>query len=190
MSRFALIAALMATTLSAQQPDDSFEVEPAILPQNLPNESSPSTSATPAPTLDLAKLEKDLERARKSAASAERLYKIGALAKVEAEARTLKVVRLQSDLENARLAQAKEEALSQPEQKETGESVDATRAEGDLAHAIQAAHAAAAKREQAELEAAEMNLFRQQKLLALGSGSKANVRRAEQKLTELKAPKD
>jgi hypothetical protein len=188
MSRFALIAALLATTLNAQQNDESFEIEPPLLPQNLKNELPATADAGDTPTVDVARLEKDLESAKKRAGSAERLFRIGALAKVEAESRVLKVVRLESELENARLAQAKEEALSQPEQKETDENVEATKTEGELAHAIQAAHAAAAKREQAELQAAEMNLFRQQKLLALGSGSKANVRRAEQKLAELKAP--
>jgi outer membrane protein TolC len=58
-----------------------------------------------------------------------------------------------------------------------------------LAHAIKAAHAAAAERERAELEAAKTNLQRQQKLLALGSGRKSDVARAEQKLAELKTPK-
>jgi hypothetical protein len=188
MSRFALfgILALIATVLNAQETDDSFEVEPPLLPQNLKNDSAQEKSAAPAPVLDVAKLEKDLERAQRSAASAERLYKMGALAKVEAESRALRVVRLQSDLESARLARAKEEALAQ----ETQTNANATSTEGDLARAIQAAHAAAAKREQAEVEAAEINLFRQQKLLALGSGSKASVHRAEEKLVEVKAPKD
>ena len=182
MSRFALfgILALIATVVNAQETDDSFEVEPPLLPQNLKSDSAQEKSAAPAPVLDVAKLEKDLERAQRSAASAERLYKMGALAKVEAESRALKVVRLQSDLESARLARAKEEALAQQTQTNT------TSTEGDLARAIQAAHAAAAKREQAEVQAAEINLFRQQKLLALGSGSKANVRRAEEKLVEMR----
>lgn len=194
MSRVALLVMLasIATMLHAQQTDESFEVEPPLLLPNLTPESAESKSATPAPIVDLAKLEKDLERARKNAIGAERLYKIGALAKVEAESRALRVVRLESDLENARLAQAKEEALSQKSEDDSSPTPNtaATNAETDLAHAIQTAHAAAAKREKAEIEAAEMNLFRQQKLLALGSGSRASVRRAEQKLVELKTPKN
>jgi hypothetical protein len=188
MSRFALfgILALIATVLNAQESADSFEVEPPLLPQNLKNDSAQKKSATPAPVLDVAKLEKDLERAQRNAASAERLYKMGALAKVEAESRALRVVRLQSDLESARLARAKEDALAQ----QTQTNANATSTEGDLAHAIQAAHAAAAKREQAEVEAAEINLHRQEKLLALGSAHKSDVARAEQKLAEMKAPKN
>ena len=188
MSRLALFGflALIATVLNAQESDDSFEVEPPLLPQNLKNDSAQEKLATPPAVLDVAKLEKDLERAQRSAASAERLYKMGALAKVEAESRALRVVRLQSDLESARLARAKEEALAQ----QTQTNANATNTESDLARAIQAAHAAAAKREQAEVEAAEINLFRQQKLLALGSAHKSDVARAEQKLAEMKAPKN
>lgn len=194
MSRCALvgIAALIATTLGAQQSDESFEVEPAVLPQNLKNESASTSDVTPEPILDVARLEKDLERARKNATGAERLYKMGALAKVEAEARALKVVRLEADLENARLVHAKEEALNRQNRSNPGEvaEANASKVEIDLSHAIQAAHAAAARREHAEVEAAEINLHRQEKLLALGSARKADVHRAEQKLAELKAQKD
>jgi hypothetical protein len=194
MSRCALvgIAALIATTLAAQQSDEAFEVEPPLLPQNLKNELTSTSHAAPEPILDLARLEKDLERARKNAAGAERLYKIGALAKVEAEARALKVVRLEADLENARLVHAKEEALNRQNRSDPGEvaETNASKVEIDLSHAIQAAHAAAARRERAEVEAAEINLHRQEKLLALGSARRSDVHRAEQKLAELKAPRN
>jgi hypothetical protein len=59
-----------------------------------------------------------------------------------------------------------------------------------LARAIEAAHAAAKKREEAELQAAEINLARQQKLLSLGSGRKSEVAKAERKLAELKAARN
>src|SRR5712692_9284032 len=194
MSRFVLfgILALISAMLSAQQNEESFEVEPPLLPQNLKNESPPAPTATPAAIVDLARLEKDLERARKNAAGAERLYKIGALAKVEAEARALKVVRLEAELENARLLHAQEEALSRQNRAASGDvsETNASEVEIDLAHAIQVAQAAAARRERAEVEAAEINLHRQEKLLALGSGRKSDVHRAEQKLAELKAQKD
>src|SRR5437867_2960626 len=52
------------------------------------------------------------------------------------------------------------------------------------------AEVAAAKRERAELEAAEANLRRQQKLLKLGSADKSDVVRAQERLAELKAPKN
>ena len=182
------IFASLVTAVDAQQDAGTFEVEPALLPQNLTNESLSAKSATPAPVLDISQLEKDLARARKRAAGAEHLFKIGALAKVEAESSALRVIRLEAELENARLAYAKERALTPKSQVRPDETVkaDATQTDSDLARAIHSAHAAAAKREHAELEAAAMNLFRQQKLLALGSGSKTSVRRAEEKLAELR----
>src|SRR6266581_554282 len=52
----------------------------------------------------------------------------------------------------------------------------------ECALASATAHGSRTKLAQAELEAAETNLHRQQKLLALGSAHKSDVARAEQKL--------
>lgn len=184
--------ALAADELPKDDPDESFEIEPPLLIKERPPEPSQLSTITATPIVDPDRLEKELERAKKRAAGAERLFKIGALAKVEAEQRALRVVRLQSDLENARLARAKEELISQENRVAAGEisKADLLEAERALAYAIETAHAAAARRERAELEAAEANLHRQQKLLALGSGRKSEVSRAEAKLAELKAQKD
>jgi multidrug resistance efflux pump len=59
-----------------------------------------------------------------------------------------------------------------------------------LAQLTETAQVATAKRERAELEAAEANLRRQQKLLKLGIAGKDDVDRAQEKLAELKAPKN
>ena len=59
-----------------------------------------------------------------------------------------------------------------------------------VAQLTEAAQVATAKRERAELEAAEANLRRQQKLLKLGIAGKDDVDRAQEKLAELKAPKN
>ena len=160
---------------------DSFDVEPPILKQDLSDE--------PLPNGDMARLEKQLARARQNAAGAERLYKTGVLAKAEVEQRSLKVVRCESDLANARVARAKEELAEKESQLATGEI---TRDELEsmktaLAQLTEAAQAAMAKRERAELEVAETNLRRQQKLLKLGIGQKSDVTHAEEKLAELKA---
>ncbi|HEV3410786.1 MAG TPA: hypothetical protein VG095_10865, partial [Chthoniobacterales bacterium] len=53
------------------------------------------------------------------------------------------------------------------------------------ATAEETAKRTAEERHRAELEAALRNLQRQQKLLALGSGRKADVSRAEKRLAEL-----
>jgi hypothetical protein len=186
----ALVAVAFAQEESTTDNVDSFDIEPPLLIPNRGNEPLPDVAA-PDADVGLAQLEKNLERAERNAGGAERLYKIGALSKVEAEQRALRVVRLKSDLENARLARAKGDVLQKEKQVAAGEIAKEQLVEAEtlLAHAIEAAHGAAVERERAELEAAKTNLQRQQKLLALGSARKSDVARAEQKLAELKTPK-
>ena len=187
----AVVAVAFAQEDSTTDNVDSFDIEPPLLIPNRGNEPLADVAA-PDADVDLAQLEKNLERAERNAGGAERLYKIGALSKVEAEQRSLRVVRLKSDLENARLARAKVDVVQKEKQVAAGEIAKEELAEAEtlLAHAIEAAHAAAVERERAELEAAKTNLQRQQKLLALGSARKSDVARAEQRLAELKTPKN
>jgi len=188
---FALPVTLLALAMAAWAADqsaenkseepESFDVEPPILKQNLSDE--------PLPNGDMARLEKQLQRAKQNAAGAERLWKIGVLAKIEVEQRLLKVVRCESDLANARVARAKEELAEKESQLATGEitSDELDSMKTALAQLTEAAQVATAKRERAELEAAEANLRRQQKLLKLGIAGKSDVIQAEEKLAELKA---
>jgi hypothetical protein len=197
---FALLVTILATALAAFAADelprnessepDAFDIEPPLLKQNLSTEPLPTTSSPG--DLDVVQLEKQLDRAKKNASGAERLYKIGVLAKVEVEQRALKVVRLQSDLANAQLARAKDDLAAQESQVGAGESTkdELEAAKAALAQLTEAAQAAAAKRERAELDTAEANVRRQQKLLALGSAHKSDVNRAQEKLAELKAQKN
>jgi len=197
---FALLVTIIATALAAFAADelprnessepDAFDIEPPLLKQNLSTEPLATTSSPG--DLDVVQLEKQLDRAKKNASAAERLYKIGVLAKVEVEQRALKVVRLQSDLANAQLARAKDDLAAQESQVGAGESTkdELEAAKAALAQLTEAAQAAAAKRERAELDAAEANVRRQQKLLALGSAHKSDVNRAQEKLAELKAQKN
>jgi len=168
---------------------DAFDIEPAILKQNLSAEPLPATGT---PDAEVARLEKQLERAKRNADGAERLYKIGVLAKVEVEQRLLRIVRTESDLAIARVTQAKEKIAEEEVRVAPGENAkdELGAAKGTLAQLTEAAQAATAKRERAELEAAEANLRRQQKLLKLGIGQKSDVTRAEEKLAELKAQKN
>jgi hypothetical protein len=192
MIRGIALAVMVLTTammsLAADQSDqdnseepDSFEIEPPILKQNLSDE--------PLPDGDVPRLEKQLERAKRNAAGAERLCKIGVLAKVEVEQRLLKVLRCESDLTNARLADAKEQVVEQESRIAAGENAkdELEAAKVALAQLTEAAELASRKREQAELDFAEANLRRQQKLLRLGSADKSDVNRAQEKLAELKA---
>ncbi len=165
---------------------DAFDIEPPILKQNLSPESSPPPGS---PEQEVARLEKLLERAKKEAAGAERLWKIGVLAKMEVEQRQLKVTQREAELANARVTQATEQVARLESGVVSGQNTasDLDAAKSALAKLMEAAQVAAAKRERAELDFAEANLRRQQKLLKLGSAHKSDVERAEEKLAELKA---
>src|SRR2546422_5847214 len=94
---FALPVALLAGVVIALAADQSsnsdepgeFDIEPPILKQNLSDELAEAGT----PDGDVARCEKKLERAKRNAAGAERLWKIGVLAKVEVEQRALKMVK-------------------------------------------------------------------------------------------------
>jgi hypothetical protein len=190
---------LATEQLPSSDNEDSFDIEPPLLiPYDRPEKPvAREDQSAVAPSLDVEKLERDVERAKRRALNAEHLFRMGVLAKVEAEQRALRVVRLQADLENARLARVKEGANgaeAAPDPKAANEATSATNSakptDAELAKAIENAHAAVKKREEAELAAAEANLARQQKLLSLGSGHKADVAKAAQKLEELKATRN
>jgi hypothetical protein len=192
----ALLLLINAIAFAADKPSDpepdSFDIEPPVL---IPNRSDePESKEVPANTreVDLAKLEKEFERAKRNIAGLDRLLKIGALSKLEVEQRRLRVVHLEFQLAEARLVAAKEQMLQKDKQVSAGEvaKTDITPAENNLALAIQAAHAAQAKSGQADIDAAEANVQRQEKLLALGSARKKDVDRALQKLADLRAQKN
>ena len=191
----ALLLGLTAAVLFGQEPTkdpDSFDIEPPLLIPNRDSEKIAKPEPSQARDVDLAKLEKEFERAKRNLAGLDRLLKIGALSKVEVEQRRLRVIRLEFELANARLVAAKEKMLEKDKQLSAGEiaKADITPTENSLALAIEAAHAANAKREQADIEAAEANVHRQEKLFALGSARKKDIDRALQKLADLKSQKD
>jgi multidrug resistance efflux pump len=186
-----LTSAMIA--LAADQPINSdepgeFDVEPPILKQNLSDELAEAGT----PDGDVARCEKKLERAKRNAAGAERLWKIGVLAKVEVEQRALKAIKCEAELASARVAQARETVGQQESGVASGETTkqELEVAKTVLAQMIEAEQKAVAKRESAELESAEANLRRQQRLLKLGSAHKSDVSNAEEKLAELKGPKN
>jgi hypothetical protein len=183
------IAALAADQLPSQSEEpDSFDIEPPLLKGNFQDEPSPATTGVDS---DIARLERQLERVKRNAASAERLCKIGVLSKMEMEQRFLRIVQCESDLANARLAQATEEVAEQEARVAPDENAQAELDAGKIALAqlTEAAQVTAQKCERAELDFAEANLRRQQKLFKLGSAQKSDVMQAEQKLAELKAQK-
>ncbi len=179
----AVLSALVLGSILAEEelpqpdPNEPLEIEPPLLvPVRAPDGSIPDPPGSAAAvSVDVAKLETELTRAEKRAAGADRLFRAGIIAKVDAEQRALKVVQLKAALAEARLQQAKA----------TAEQAGGTATETTLASVAAAAKQAAEERHRAEIEQAFRNLQRQQKLLALGSGRKADVSRAEQKLAEL-----
>jgi hypothetical protein len=184
-------SAFAADELPSADESQPLDIEPPLLIQNrAPDGSLPDSRANAPGDLDVAKLQTDLERAKKSAASGERLYKAGILAKVEAEERSVKVVRLEAKLAEAELAAAKAKV---EDLKASGGGDEAfvrelQAAEALVADATANTERAAAARRAAEVEAAARNVERQQKLLALGSGHKADVNRAQEKLAKLQQP--
>ncbi|MDQ2918320.1 MAG: hypothetical protein M3R10_00345 [Verrucomicrobiota bacterium] len=185
MSRWIVAALLFAITISCatakEEPvlpeqGEGLEIDPPLLIKSRDRDGLPELPAT-AQTPDIAKLEKDLARGKRNAAGAEHQYKAGIISKVEAEARVLNVVRLEALLAQARWEAAKGKAE---------EEKSAT----ELADAEAAARHAADERRKAEIEFAMRNVQRQQKLLALGSGRKSDVNRAEEKLAKLQQPGD
>ena len=175
------------TSESNSEEPEAFDIEPPILKQNLSDDLS--SSGQPA-SADIARAEKQLQRARQNAAGAERFFKMGVLAKVEMEQRLLKVIRCESDLANARASYAKEEVAAKEAQFATAEITrdELETVKAALAALTEAAEVALAKRQRAELEFAETNLRRQQKLLKAGVARESDVSRAEEKLAELKLP--
>ena len=183
----AMIALAADQSSNSDEPGE-FDIEPPILKQNLSDELAEAGT----PDGDVARCDKKLERAKRNAAGAERLWRIGVLAKVEVEQRALKVINCESELASARVVQAKETVTQQESRVASGETTkqELEVAKTALAQLIEAEQKAVAKRETAELEFAEANLRRQQRLLKLGSAHKSDVTNAEEKLAELKAPRN
>jgi hypothetical protein len=190
-----VFATAFAATVAAQEelpknPEEAMDIEPPLLIQETPNRNivytspgGPDQKAQPDPE----QIAASLEKARKSAASGERMYKSGIIAKVDAENRALKVVRLESELAQAKLEVAKQNVVAQQARLEAGEisQAEVDVAQLEAAAAMKEAELATEKKEKAELDAAMLNLQRQKKLLAMGSGRKAEVNRAQEKVSAL-----
>jgi hypothetical protein len=182
-----LTASLVAEDELPKDPGEALDIEPPLLIQELPNRDPVSSTPGLAPETDPDRIQIALEKARKSAAAGARLYKSGVIAKVESENRSLKVVRLEAELAEAQLDLVRQTAASQQSRLDAGEIPEEEMeiAKKALVAATEAAQTATAQRDRAELDAALLNLSRQKKLLALGSGRKSEVSRAEEKVATL-----
>jgi hypothetical protein len=172
-----------------QDPEEPMEIEPPLLIQPnqklepLPASSASNNPAEPNPE----QIEAALDKAKKSAAAGERLFRSGIISKLDSENRTLKVARLEADLANAVVLKKKQEVVSLQNRADAGEvsQAELERAKSALAAASNEAVTAVEHHNKAELDEALLNVRRQKKLLALGSGRKADVSRAEEKAATL-----
>src|SRR6476661_1306594 len=112
----AFAAVLPAQEELPKNPEEPMDIEPPLLIQETPNRNvvytRPDTAETKPPT-DPEQVAASLEKAKKSAASGERLYKAGVIAKVDAENRALKVIRLEAELAEAKLDLAKQNVVDE-----------------------------------------------------------------------------
>src|SRR3982751_1098173 len=141
------IIALAADQSSNSEEPGEFDVEPPVLKQNLSDELAEAGN----PDGGVARCEKKLELAKRNAAGAERLWKIGVLAKVEVEQRALKAIKCEAELASARVAQAKGTVAEQESRVTSGEATkqELEVAKTALAQLIEAEQKAGAKRESA-----------------------------------------
>ncbi len=148
-----LAASLLAEEELPQDPSEPLDIEPPLLIQEIPGRGPVQSTPGAAPELDPERISIALEKAKKSAAGGERLYRSGVIAKVEAENRALKVVRLEADLANARLEIAKQNIATQQARFDAAEipEVELELAKSALAVATNESAAATARREKAEL---------------------------------------
>jgi hypothetical protein len=180
------VAVLAQEELPKANPEENLEIDPPLLIKDgkpLVPLPSPGESAANDPQ----QLTVAVEKAKRVAAASERLWKAGIIAKVQVEDRALKVVRLERDLANSRLEIAKQEHAEKQQQLEDGKATQAEVDEASTAEraAEETARIAVENCHRAELDVARANVERQKKLLALGSGHRSDVNRAEEKLSQL-----
>lgn len=185
-----------ADDLPTKAPGETLDFEPKLMlndvPLGLPSTTTPATpeEATPATDADVKRLEGQVERAKKTAAWRERLFRQGIFSKVQAEQSALTVVRLIKDLECARRDVARDGAAALQKRADGGEAVreELEKANTALAACETCAKDASDHWEKAQFDSAQLNLQRQRKLFAVGATTKNQLRRAEEKMASMKAP--
>ena len=197
-------AALLASSIACgaddlpkRAPGETLDLEPKLMLNDLPDLPLPfptapggqAMAAGVASEADVKRLEERVEQAKKTAAWRERLFRAGVFSKVQAEQSELTVVRLTKDLENARRDVAKEIADNQGKRLAAGEIApeEAGKAAAALAAAEAAARDASERWDKAQFDAAQTNLQRQRQLYAVGATTKNQLRRAEERVTAMKA---
>jgi hypothetical protein len=186
-------SALCAQELPKKGAGLDADLEPKLMLNDLPSGPLPAPAglAAAAPvSLDVAKLESDLAKAKKTAAWYQRLFKEGVLAKIEAENAALKIIRITRDLETARVQVLTRDVEEKRQRAEKGEVSKESLAEAETALATATATATAANTTWSESQraAAELRVQRERRLLAVGAGSRYSVKKAEAALQGLNTP--
>jgi multidrug resistance efflux pump len=181
--------------LPRRQPGEPAEAGAALLFQDLgdvlPGKELPNLETlAPEPDLDVERAKAELERAQRKEQRWQKLAKAGVLARVEAETCVLATARARARYEAARVAE-QERALGELRQRAAGGQLSAD-AVASAESALKTAQAMAAEASTAfqrtQLTLAETNVERQRRLLALGAGSKTQLKRAESILSQIKGP--
>jgi hypothetical protein len=188
-----IIAALLAVpplrgqdALPQRSPGAPADFPPKLMlegPNASPGPASPIASAEG----EVARLQAALLQAQQRAAKSDELYQEGVLAKVEVEERALLVIQMAGELADARLAVAQAQAddlkISFDDGRARKSDLDAANAA--LKAAQDAATAATAQYQKAELDAAELDLQRKRKLYFEGAATRREVEMAEDRVALL-----
>lgn len=178
-----LVASLPAEDpLPRRDPHEALDFEPNLQLYNVPEE--PGQAQPP----DLTRAERNAERARQKEERWKTLRRSGVVSEVEAERASRQAAEAIYKLSQARVLYWQQQVELLRGRAAKGESARdlLVTAEGSLANAERLAAEAQMMFHRRSLVIAAANLERQQRLLALGIGSKAEVKRAAAELEKWK----
>lgn len=175
LTTLVLVGSLRAEeALPHRDPREALDFEPNLQLYNVPEEPAL------APPRDLAQAERDAERAREKEQRWKTLQRRGVVSQAEAERASRQAAEAIFKLAQARVTYWQQQVEMLRGKVAKGENARdlLVTAEGSLGNAERLAADAQTVFHQRSFEIAAANLERQQRLLALGIGSKAEVQRA------------
>jgi multidrug resistance efflux pump len=166
-------------------PGEVFDFEPKLM-----LDGSRASIAAPSPASPddrLRQCQDALRQAEQRAVACEQLFKEGVLAKVELEARFMRIVQARKELADATLdvAAAHADAVKKSLDAHAASQSDLAAANAALKTAHDAAIAASAAWDQAQIDAANLDLERKRKLYSEGVGSRHELQVAEDRVVLL-----
>ena len=172
--------------LPKHAPGDGFDFEPKLMLEGSGSTPLPA-SPTPSPEDRVQQCQAALLQAEERAADSEQFFKEGVLAKVEVEACFLRIVQRRKELADAQVdaAQARVDVVTKSFNAHGATQGDLDSATADFNTKREAAAAASAEWEKAQLDAAILDLQRKRKLYSEGVGSQHEVQVAEDRVALL-----